>query len=282
MPCPDFLAASLPLFEAGEVDVLEWSFDTAWDDVALPEWMPDVLDDYAAGGRLLAHGVAFSLLSARWEPRQEEWLASLRRSFDRRAYAQLSEHFGFMTAEGFAFGAPMPVPYTDAALRIGRDRLRRLADAARMEVGLENLALAFSERDVRDQGPFLEALLESVSGFLVLDLHNVHCQAENFRIDPRAILESYPLARVRELHVSGGSWSGVGEERLRQDTHDDIVPGPVFELLPWAIERCPRLEHIILERLGGTFRGPGDEAQLAVDLRRIRAIAGAGERRVSV
>jgi uncharacterized protein (UPF0276 family) len=275
MPAADFLAASLPLFEAGEVDVVEWSFDTAWTDHDLPSWMPDLLDDFAASHQLLGHGVSYSALSARWEPRQEDWLARLREAFARRSYVRLSEHFGFMTAEGFAFGAPMPVPFTDAALRVGRDRLRRLADAARVDVGLENLAFALGEADVREQGPFLDALLEVVDGFLVLDLHNVHCQAENFGLDPRAILTTYPLARVREIHVSGGSWSGEGATRVRQDTHDGPLPDPVLDLVPWVMNRCPRLEHVIFERLGGTIVTVEDQARFGADFRRLRAATGA-------
>ena len=143
MPTDDFLAASLPLFEVGMVDVVEWSFDTAWSDDDLPPWMPALLDDFAASSALLAHGVGYSTLSARWEPRQEAWLARLREAFARRRYQRVSEHFGFMTADGFAYGAPLPVPFTEGALRVGRDRLERLADAARVPIGLENLALAF-------------------------------------------------------------------------------------------------------------------------------------------
>ena len=78
MPTPDFLAASLPLFEVDVVDVVEWSFDTAWFDDDLLPWMPPLFADFAAGEALLAHGVAYSALAARWEPRQETWLARLR------------------------------------------------------------------------------------------------------------------------------------------------------------------------------------------------------------
>jgi hypothetical protein len=272
MPTPDFLTASLPLFEAGEVDVVEWSFDTAWTDDDLPPWMPGLLDDFAAGGALLGHGVAYSPLSARWEPRQEAWLGHLRAAFARRRYQRVSEHFGFMTARGFAYGAPLPVPFTDGALRVGRDRLQRLADAARVPIGLENLALAFGPDDVRDQGPFLEALLAPLDGYLVLDLHNIHCQAENFATDPRHLLATYPLARVRELHLSGGSWSERDGARVRQDTHDGPVPDPVFALLPWVLAQCPNVEDVILERLGGTLGAPDEAARFRADFLQLRGL----------
>lgn len=271
MPTEDFLRATLPLFEAGHVDVVEWSFDTAWTDDDLPSWMPPLLDDYAEKGRLLGHGTSFSPLSATFTDRQKDWLDRAKGAMARRSYASVSEHFGFMTAGDFDFCAPMPVPYTDAAVRIGQDRLRRLAEVAKVDVGLENLALAFGENDVRDQGPFLEELLSAVNGFLVLDLHNIHCQAKNFDRDARALLDGYPLHRVRQLHVSGGSWSAEG---VRQDTHDAEVPDEVFELVPHAIAKCPNLRHVILERLGGTLRSPEEEVRLAADFHRLRGLLG--------
>src|SRR5262245_56053470 len=114
----------------------------------------------------------------------------------------MSEYFGLVIVFGFVDGAPLPVPATAAALAIGRDRLARLGAAARAPVGVENLALAFGPSDVDAQGPFLEALLAPVDGYLVLDLHNLWCQAVNFARDPRALLATYPLARARVLHVS--------------------------------------------------------------------------------
>lgn len=52
-----------------------------------------------------------------------------------------------------------------------------------MRIGLENLALAFTASDVRDQGQFLDDLLAPFDGFLVLDLHNLYCQLVNFDQD---------------------------------------------------------------------------------------------------
>lgn len=269
MPTDDFLRATLPLFEGGEVDVVEWSFDTAWTDRDLPSWMPPVLDDYADAGALLGHGTTYSPLSAVFGDEHRDWLARAKTAMTRRPYQSVTEHFGFMIAGAFEFCAPMPVPYTQAAVRIGVDRLRRLKDAVGVDVGLENLALAFGDADVRDQGPFLEDLLAPVGGFLVLDLHNIHCQARNFDRDPIELLEAYPLARVRQLHVSGGSWSNRG---VRQDTHDAEVPEEVFALVPEAARMCSGLRHVILERVGGTLRTASDDARFAEDFRRLRAL----------
>lgn len=268
----DFRAAVVPLFSAGVVDVVEWSFDTCWDVDHREPSVAALLDHFAAAGRLLGHGVTFSPLSAGDRSRQAQWLAQLGAEVERRDYAHVTEHFGWLTTAGFDDGAPLPLPFDGSSLQVGRDAVRRLADVAQRPVGLENLALALSRDDVANQGEFLDALLEPVDGVLLLDLHNLYCQACNFDLDPRQLLASYPLDRVRELHIAGGSWSPAADgSRVRRDTHDQAVPDDVFALLEVAVDQCPRLEAVILERLGGTL-ATGAE-QLRADYERMRAIA---------
>ncbi|NUQ53559.1 MAG: DUF692 family protein [Phycisphaerales bacterium] len=190
----DFLGATLPLFEEGAVDVLEWSFDVGWGR-ELPAWAQGLLQHFAVSGRLLGHGVSFSPLSARWEEPQRNWLHRAALEVAKLKYRHVSEHFGFMAAGSFTRGSPMPMPADAAVIRTGRDALSRLAEVTGLPVGLENLALALSSRDVDGQGDHLDALLEPVGGFVVLDLHNLWCQAVNFGRDPVGLLGRYPLSR---------------------------------------------------------------------------------------
>lgn len=274
MPDDAFLKAAAPLFAAQQVDAVEWSFDTGWG-VQLPIWLDGLLAEYGAAGRLFGHGVHFSLLSASWEPRQEEWLDSLSRELTRRRYVHISEHYGFMTSPPFVRGAPLPAPRGDALLSVGRDRLRRLRERVACPVGLENLALAFSRDEALAHGPFLGALLQE-QDFVVLDLHNLYCQAANFDLDPGTLLQTYPLERVRELHLSGGSWQpawqGEVGATVRCDTHDGAVPGPVFDLLHAALERCPNVRIVILEQLGHALRDERQAAQFRADFVAVRAM----------
>jgi len=274
MPEDAYRAAALPLLEAGEVDAVEWSFDAGWGLPRWPAWLSPLLDHYAEHGRLLGHGVTFSPLSGGWHDRQQMWLDRLTGELASRDYAHVSEHFGFMTAGDFHDSAPLPVPRTPKTLAIGRDRLKRLADAAQRPVGLENLAFAFGLDDVREQGQFLDDLLDPVDGFLLLDLHNLYCHVANFGLDPSALLDAYPLHRVRELHLSGGSWSesahaGNGGP-VRRDTHDEAVPPEVWELVDLAVPRCERLAYVTLERLGNTITSDADADGFRDDFRRMR------------
>ena len=274
----DFLQAALPLLEGGHVDVLEYSFDTAWTPAGAPPWVDALVDEYAAADRLLGHGVHFSALTGADDGRQARWLELLGDECKRRPYRHITEHFGFMSAGSFHDCAPLPVPMTDAAVALGQARLRRLQEVSGRPVGLENLGFAFGLTDVMTQGAFLRRLLEPVGGFLLLDLHNLYCQSCNFRVPMSTLLDAYPVHLVRELHVSGGSWAAPMGEPFRRDTHDEPVPEDIFAFLPEALARCPGTEFVIFERMGGTLLSQGDQAQFREDFLRLRQVAGAAPR----
>src|SRR5205814_2336315 len=92
---PGFRVAAMPLFEDGLVDALEWDLDEPWlngdEDRTIPSWATDVLDCFAEDDTLYGHGVWFSLLSARWEARQDRWLERLAAECAGRRYRHVSE-----------------------------------------------------------------------------------------------------------------------------------------------------------------------------------------------
>jgi len=49
----------------------------------------------------------------------------------------------------------------------------------------------------------------------------------------------------------------------------------VFEMLAFALPRCPRLEVVFVERLGHTLQESGDVAHYREDYQRVRAIVAA-------
>jgi uncharacterized protein (UPF0276 family) len=246
------LSAALPLFESEQVEAIEWSFDTLYKWRNIPGWFTELLSAFGKEKRLIGHGVYFSLFSGRWSPEQQDWLKHLEKISTAFRFDHISEHFGFMTGENFHQGAPISIPFTPVTLAIGQDRLKRIYNASHCPVGLENLAFAYSIDEVKRHGAFLNELVEPVNGFIILDLHNLYCQAYNFNIDFDELLQLYPLHRVREIHISGGSWEDsviMPGKKIRRDTHDDAVPEEVFELLKIAITQCPHLKFVVLEQL---------------------------------
>lgn len=268
MSTPDFQQASAELFESGKVEVVEWSFDNAFNGAFIEPWCQDIVDRYSDSNALLGHGVTLSPLSVRFSRRQQDWLVGAAEEFRRHNYIHASEHFGFSEAGPVAHGAPLAVPMNSATLKSGKEMMKRFAEVTRLPVGLENLAFAFCMEDVKRQGEFIDHLLSDVDGFLLLDLHNLYCQQLNFNIPAIELLESYPLDRVREIHISGGSFSpSISGRRIfvRRDTHDEQVPQEVLELAVHALKRCPEIEYVIYERLGYTMEDEESQAEYRED-----------------
>jgi uncharacterized protein (UPF0276 family) len=270
-----FREAARPLFAEGWVSALEWDLDETWgfSSRTLPGWTERMLDLYAEQGALYGHGVWLSVLTAAWQPRQDQWMEHLEHECLRRPYRHVSEHFGFTAAGPFTRSTMLPVPYCDAAVRVGCDRVERLRAATGRPVGLEVLANTLAPADAADQGAFLEAVLAPTGGFLVLDVHNVWTQAINTGLPPELLLESYPLERVREIHLSGGSWARAlraGDSRpVRLDSHDGPLLPPVLSLLRRALALCPQCEVVIVERRGETFESEEARAEWRANYRTV-------------
>lgn len=243
----------MPLLEEARIEAIEWSFDVLFDVAEIPSWFLDLLTAYSTEKRLIGHGVFFSLFSGKWLPGQEDWLKHLQQTCRDFQFDHITEHFGFMTGKDFHQGAPLNIPYTSTTLHIGQDRLKRIYNVCCCPVGLENLAFSYSLEEVKRHGDFLDRLLEPVNGFLILDLHNLYCQLHNFNLSFEEMIGLYPLEKVREIHISGGSWDHPQTDparTIRRDTHDEGVPEEVFALLDHTIDRCPHLKYVVLEQLG--------------------------------
>lgn len=268
-----YMGAAVPLFNAGEVEVVEWSVD-AWATGAPPDDVAALLSHFGARGNLIGHGIHYPLLdaAAAADTKRKDWLGRLKKEMRERSYNGLSVHFGFSTGWEIGEGAPLPVPLCETALVLGRASMKELAAAAGCKVGIENLALAFSERDVETQGGFISELLEDVDGYLLLDLHNIYCQSCNFSLDMLALAKTYPLDRVEEIHVSGGSWSEQegSWDRIRRDTHDGRLPDEVLDVLPDVIALCPNLKCVIFEKLPQSFKIDADATGFRADFRRMK------------
>ena len=262
------LGACLPLMEESRIEALEWSFDALYKVQEIPTWFQELLTAFSKEERLIGHGVFFSLFSGKWLPEQEAWLQKLQQTCSEFQFDHITEHFGFMTGKNFHQGAPLNIPYTPTTLAIGQDRLKRIYAACQCPIGLENLAFSYSLDEVKRHGRFLDQLLEPVNGFIILDLHNLWCQLHNFSIAFDELIQLYPLAKVREIHISGGSWDQSQIEKgrtIRRDTHDDAVPAAVFQLLETVIPACPHLKYVVLEQLGNGLENTESKQQFYAD-----------------
>jgi uncharacterized protein (UPF0276 family) len=190
-----------PLVLDGTVPWLQLTVEHAFRGELTPGFT-EPLDRASAAGRLVGHAVHASPLTPR-DRVAHDWLRRTRAVLERWPVRWLTDHFGCCRAGGW-HAAPLPLPASTALVAAGRDHLAWIADALQVPVGLENLALALCRDDVLWQPDLVDAMVRPVGGLVLLDLHNLWCQAINFDLDPVALMERWPLDLVRQVHIAGG------------------------------------------------------------------------------
>ena len=221
---------------------------------------------------IAVHGVELSIGSAEgWNGAYLDMLSEFQA---RWPFAWHSEHLHFQTfAEDGAVrdtGVPLPLPLTHAAAVLVAARADALIDRFGVPFLLENAAQYLGElpRDpgIANEEAFIGEIVARSGCGLLLDLHNLHCNAVNHGFDAAAALDRLPLGRVGEIHVAGGSWA----EGFYLDAHDGLVPDAVWDLLDLALPRCPNIAGLVFEMLDVHVRRTPPEA-IAGDLARLRA-----------
>ena len=146
------------------------------------------------------------------------------------------EHAGFL----------LPPSQTPATTRVAADNLQRLRSAMdrpmAFETGVNYLRPQAGEMS---DGDFFAAVAETSDCGIVLDLHNLWCNACNGRQSVDEVMARLPLERVWEVHLAGGMRHGA----YWLDAHSGRIPEPVIELAARWIPKLPALGALMFEIL---------------------------------
>lgn len=215
------------------------------------------------------HAVSLGLAST--APVDPKRLSAIARVVGELEPEGFSEHLAFVRGGGVEIGHLAAPPRNAATI----DGCARNVEATRRAVGrmpvLENVAtLIVPPGSDRSEVDWVVDVLGASGAELLLDLHNLHANATNFRWDPRTMLDRVPAERVRMIHVAGGH---QGERLVDDHVHD--VPDVVFELLADVARRSKGPMTVVLERDGAfpsitSLIGELDRAREAIRVGRAR------------
>jgi hypothetical protein len=153
----------------------------------------------------------------------------------------------------FGFPAPSyvwssPLPFSRAEIERVAGRAAALQDRLKLPLLHEN-AFYYAPMPGSEiaEAEFIATMVEKAQTHLLLDLHNVYANSQNFEgYDAWAFLRTVPLDRVVEIHLAGGQLS----EGWYHDFHCNPVPAPVWEMLAYVAPRARNLRAIVLEVQG--------------------------------
>lgn len=263
-----YLAALGPLVDVVEVvpDCLVRDCDGTIDD----RWIAE-LEAYAPNADVVYHGVGLSLGTASgWN---EEYLTVLERVCALRAPRWHSEHLGFTTVDGHFLGTMPALPATREAADLVVERSIALRLEFGLEFLLEHVATPLARPDELTRAEFLNYIGRNSGCGLILDLHNLECDADNGQLSIPEFLDELDGSLVREIHVAGGIW----RKGYHLDVHARIAQPSTEALLQTCLGDLPNVELVVFEVLADAL--PALELEsvvgqiLALRLRINRALA---------
>lgn len=196
------------------------------------------------------HGVTLGLASASpVDLRRADGMARLCEAIEP---AYWSEHLSFVRGGAAEIGHLAAPPRCEATVEGALRNIAALATHVGSKPVLENIATLITPPCSHlSETAWLSAILERSDASMLLDLHNLHANAQNTGGDAFRMIDELPLHRVRQVHLSGGvdiPAPGGGTRLLDDHVHD--VPGCVFDLLKYVATRCPNPMMVIIERDG--------------------------------
>jgi uncharacterized protein (UPF0276 family) len=181
---------------------------------------------------MVMHGVSLSIGSTATLDRA--YLAAVATLAKRIEPAWISDHLCWTGMGGKNLHDLLPLPYTDEALQHVVARVRIVQDILGRRILLENVSSYVSFHDSRlTEWDFLRTVAEEADCLILLDVNNIYVSSINHEFDPRDYLAAIPVERVQQMHLAGHQ--NHGDYLI--DTHDHLVPDPVWALYADAVRR---------------------------------------------
>lgn len=242
-----------PLCRNGEglVDAIEAEPETFW--VPASQGRPTRSYLGAALAHLpqpkLLHGVAAPVGGVCGAP--SEHAALLARDIEEIQPQFVSEHLSFThfrprrESEEIFSGFLLPPSYSNAGVALAARNIRR----HRAALGGVPLAVETTVDYLPpvpgawSPGEFVAAVAEDADCGILLDLHNVLCNARNGGESVSAFCEALPLERVWEIHLAGGEV----ERGFFTDAHSGLVEPELMEIAATLTSSLPNLQALTFE-----------------------------------
>jgi uncharacterized protein len=194
---------------------------------------------------LSVHGVGLSIGSK--QPLDRDHLRRLGVLCERYQPESFSEHLAWSSHDDVYLNDLLPLPYTQMTLARVAQHIDEVQTALGRQMLLENPStyIRFSESTIAEVD-FLTEISKRTGCGLLLDINNVFVSAKNHGTQPLAYLDTFPLDRVKEIHLGGHDEEvdDVGAPLLI-DTHGSPIAEAVWTLYAQVIARTGALATLI-------------------------------------
>ena len=243
---PPYLGFGLGLRAQHYAEILDGDPDIDWFEAISENYMVPggqplrMLDRIRARYPIVLHGVSLSIAST--TPFDPHYLAALKALASRVEPRFVSDHLCWTGVHGVNLHDLLPIPYTGEALDHIVARVHHVQDYLQRPLALENVStyVQFAHSEM-PEWEFIAELTKRTGCWLVFDVNNVFVSAYNHEYDAHMFIEGIPADQVVQFHLAGH------EHNMTHiiDTHDAIVPEPVWELYRSAVRRFGAVSTLI-------------------------------------
>jgi uncharacterized protein len=194
---------------------------------------------------LSVHGVGLSIGSMR--PLDRDHLVRLKTLCDRYQPESFSEHLAWSSHDDVYFNDLLPLPYTRQTLARVAEHIDEVQTALGRQMLLENPStyICFSESTIPEVD-FLTEVSKRTGCGLLLDVNNVFVSAKNHGTQPLPYLDSFPLDRVKEIHLGGhDEETDDAGAPLLIDSHGSPISEAVWALYAHVVARTGAIPTLI-------------------------------------
>jgi uncharacterized protein (UPF0276 family) len=198
---------------------------------------------------LVVHALSLGLASVL--PVKASQLAAVARVVAAIEPEAWSEHLAFVRTEQIELEHLTTPPWSEETIEGALRNIQTATQVIGSKPDLENIARLYQPlASSLSEAQWTARILERADCRLLLDLENIYANARTFRTDWREDLLSFPLQRVRYVHIAGGQEAHDQQGEYFLDDHKQPVSPEVFEMLEILAATVPQPLAVVLERDG--------------------------------
>ncbi len=183
------------------------------------------LEAFRADSEFVFHGVNLNIGGT--DPLDPRYVMELNELFDHFEPAWVSDHICWTAVAGHQSFDLLPLPLNQETLAHLSRRISQIQELTKRPWAFENPSLyIWPETSDMSEGEFFTELSAQTGCAYLLDVNNVYVTSHNLQKDPIQWLSDWPLDRVTQFHLAGGTH----QNGLIIDTHNQPVEEIVWGL----------------------------------------------------
>lgn len=168
------------------------------------------------------HGVGLSIGSAAGP--DLDYLTQIKQISDICSAQYYSEHLCMTSAPAIDIGYLAPLMFTEESLNRTVENVHMVQEFLDVPLVLENITSLFTIPGATlSEAEFFAELVKRTDCGILLDLTNVHINAQNHGVPESDFIDALPLPSVIQVHLAGGYWrDGVFLDGHSEPVHEAV------------------------------------------------------------